>query len=93
MIARAAGWFALLTVVFYSPFLFGGRFFIPGDILATNPLWYQPQAICHNFDLFDAVIYFYPLTDYLNERLHQGEFPLWNPYNFAGHPVYADGQS
>jgi hypothetical protein len=20
-----------------------------------------------------------------------GEFPLWNPYTMAGHPIYADG--
>ncbi len=30
---------------------------------------------------------------YQVERLHDGEIPLWNPYNYAGHPFLADTQS
>ncbi|NDJ36175.1 MAG: YfhO family protein, partial [Chloroflexi bacterium] len=30
---------------------------------------------------------------YQAERLTQGEIPLWNPYNFGGHPFLADTQA
>jgi hypothetical protein len=30
---------------------------------------------------------------YQVERLHDGDIPLWNPYNYAGHPFLADTQS
>ena len=30
---------------------------------------------------------------YQVERLHDDEIPLWNPYNYAGHPFLADTQS
>ena len=30
---------------------------------------------------------------YQVERLHDGAVPLWNPYNYAGHPFLADTQS
>ena len=30
---------------------------------------------------------------YLAASLAQGEWPLWNPYHFSGHPTVADPQS
>lgn len=42
---------------------------------------------------FDTVAYFYPLYTYLAARWRQGEWPLWNPYLFAGVPFLANPQS
>src|SRR5260221_13895403 len=36
---------------------------------------------------------FVAFAQYQAERLAQGEVPLWNPYNYAGHPFLADTQS
>jgi len=36
---------------------------------------------------------FYTFARYEASRLLQGQLPLWNPYNYAGHPFLADIQS
>ena len=36
---------------------------------------------------------FVAFMGYQVERLGEGEVPLWNPYNYAGHPFLADTQS
>ncbi len=42
---------------------------------------------------WDAKNHFYPMLRYLAAQIHAGEWPLWNPYHFAGHPTIADPQS
>jgi len=42
---------------------------------------------------WDAKNQFYPLLRFLAHQIHMGEWPLWNPYHFAGHPTIADPQS
>lgn len=34
----------------------------------------------------DFTQHYYAFSDYQVERLQKGEFPLWNPYNYAGDP-------
>src|SRR5437868_4021835 len=36
---------------------------------------------------------FVAFAQYQAERLAQGQIPLWNPYNNAGHPFLADTQA
>ena len=31
-----------------------------------------------------------PMLTFLANQLHQGHFPLWNPYSYCGYPVYAN---
>lgn len=42
---------------------------------------------------FDQADTFYPWQVFINQALRSGEFPLWNPYSFAGHPFFANGQN
>ena len=42
---------------------------------------------------WDSKNHFYPMLRYLAASLAQGEWPLWNPYHFSGHPTVADPQS
>ena len=42
---------------------------------------------------WDSKNQFYPFFRFLADSLAQGNFPLWNPYHFAGHPSVADPQS
>ena len=42
---------------------------------------------------WDSKNHFYPMLRHLGASLAQGEWPLWNPYHFSGHPAVADPQS
>jgi hypothetical protein len=42
---------------------------------------------------WDSKNHFYPMLRYLGAALASGEWPLWNPYHFSGHPSVADPQS
>jgi hypothetical protein len=42
---------------------------------------------------WDSKNHFYPMLRYLGTSLANGEWPLWNPYHFSGHPAVADPQS
>lgn len=46
-----------------------------------------------NIELFDVTVFFYPQDVFFNAALKAGEFPLWNPQIFGGHPIVASGQS
>src|SRR5258707_15160261 len=35
----------------------------------------------------------YPWKKFIMESIHAGQLPLWNPYQFAGLPFLAAGQS
>ncbi len=37
----------------------------------------------------DLSIFFIPPRIFWTEALRAGEFPLWNPYSYAGHPLFA----
>lgn len=42
---------------------------------------------------WDSKNHFYAMFRFVGGALSRGEFPLWNPYHFAGHPAVADPQS
>lgn len=42
---------------------------------------------------WDSKNQFYPFFRFLADTLARGDFPLWNPFHFAGHPAIADPQS
>lgn len=41
----------------------------------------------------DVFTYFYPYRAFLSQAIHDGKFPLWNPYLFLGAPFFADSQA
>jgi hypothetical protein len=64
--------------------------------LAFTAIW---GAIVARWWFSDAVVpwdsknHFYPMLRFLAERIHAGEWPLWNPFHFSGFPTAADPQS
>jgi len=42
---------------------------------------------------WDIVDQMYPFQRFVSDSLHQGIFPLWNPYILAGYPVVGDPQA
>lgn len=65
-------------------------------VAAVLVFWVLAAAV---WPLTDSVVpwdsknHFYPMLRYLGASLSQGEWPLWNPYHFSGHPQIADPQS
>src|SRR5215212_8069034 len=39
----------------------------------------------------DTQVFYYPLELWFGQEFKAGRFPLWNPYLFAGYPIFADG--
>lgn len=80
--------------VLFAPFLLQGRVFVPGDFLGFIYPWRElGLPFPHNLELFDVMVFFYPQDVFVNACLKAGDFPLWNPHIFCGHPMVGSGQS
>jgi hypothetical protein len=40
----------------------------------------------------DTTVFYFPLMEWVAQRLRQGELPLWTPQVFGGYPIFADGE-
>src|SRR6476659_3747888 len=92
----AAALFALVVLVYLWPALVEGhplaplallRFQTPWALRATDSL--RPYL---NGDLSDVPISYYPWNALARSLIHAGTFPSWNPYAFAGTPLFANVQ-
>lgn len=52
-------------------------------VLTGEPRWFE----------WDVPEQYWPDLVYLCDALHEGTLPLWNPYDRAGYPYYADPQA
>jgi len=71
----------------------------PADCLAGLALFFA--SLFFFYDLFDGrylpterdlALYFIPPRFFWAETIKQGSFPLWSPYQFTGHPFFANPQ-
>jgi len=92
----AAALFALVVLIYLWPALVAGhplaplalmRFETPWALRATDSL--RPYL---NGDLSDVPISYYPWNALARSLIHAGTFPSWNPYAFAGTPLFANVQ-
>ncbi len=90
-----------LPLILFASVTLGGRTLLPSDnLLAVEP-WrsaadqfgLSPPIVPHNKLLDDLVLENYPWKKFIVESLRAGSLPLWNPYQFAGLPFLAAGQS
>ncbi|HEU4703105.1 MAG TPA: hypothetical protein VFS37_11550, partial [Conexibacter sp.] len=92
----AAGLLALPVLVCLWPVLVGGGLLAPTANLFIVPPFsalatpadlarFQPE-------LADVVGTYYPWATLARDLLHSGTFPAWNPYAFAGTPLFANPQ-
>lgn len=73
----------------------------PGDLLVAeyNPwksysfLRYNPGSYPNKAQYFDVLRQIYPWKTFATDSFKNGNFPLWNPYNFSGAPLLANFQS
>lgn len=91
---------AIPLLFFYKTIIFQKVPF-PGDLLLGN---YEPYksdtdlgfalgGIPNKGQGADVIRELYPWKYFTIQSLKQGEFPLWNPYNFSGNPHFANLQS
>lgn len=86
-------------IYFYQIFL--GKIPFPGDLLIdqyspwkyTSFLGFAPGGYPQKYQYFDVLNQMYPWTTFGIRSFQLFEFPLWNPYNFSGTPLFANGQS
>lgn len=95
----ASLFFLVLTLVFFYKIFFG-LIPLPTDLIvgAYHP-WLEkswdgyPLGVpVKNPKLSDAVSIFYPLKELAVDYAKSGQLPLWNPYMFAGYPLFANVQ-
>lgn len=92
--------FGICVVFFYKMFLYG-HLPIPADLLVSeyNPwktysyLGYTPGSFPNKAQYFDVLRQLYPWKTFAIDAIKNGQFPLWNPYNFSGTPLFANFQS
>jgi hypothetical protein len=91
---------ALLLLILFAAFpgfFLRGESAFPGDLLYGCSPWklHAPAGMEHarNPFLCDMSSAFMPWCQLTRESLRHGEWPLWNPYQFAGAPLLANWQS
>jgi hypothetical protein len=83
----------ILTLLYWAKVLFTGQVLLPGNMLAGfAPFGSHPNAPW-NILQWDSLSQYYPWRLYAARILHQGQIPLWNPYQFSGTPFVANLQS
>ncbi|HEY3108860.1 MAG TPA: hypothetical protein VGL23_08915, partial [Chloroflexota bacterium] len=88
----------LAVVLFFWDVLIGRRVLLPADVLYTVAPWSglpaaAANAVPHNALIGDAILQNVAWKSFARAAFESGQLPLWNPYEFAGMPFLAGGQS
>lgn len=89
---------SLLTTFLFKDFIFMGKLPIPSDTMVgvyfpwRDEIWMGREAgfPVKNFTIRDVVRQLYPWRLLAINQIKEGQFPLWNPYNFTGVPHLAN---
>jgi hypothetical protein len=86
----------LVVLVYLWPALVQGHLLAPTALLYLDPPFraHAPASALRwmNGDLGDAPYTYYPWDVLARRFIHAGTFPAWNPYAFAGTPLFANSQ-
>ncbi|MDQ7823122.1 MAG: YfhO family protein [Candidatus Eremiobacteraeota bacterium] len=85
---------ALLAVLFFSDFIFGGKAYLATGLISNDPVFggMLPDEKW-NYQLGDIIAYGYPADFFYNRMCHQGRTWLWNPHSMCGFPVVPDARA
>lgn len=83
----------ILTLLYWSKVLFTGEVLLPGNMLAGFAPFGGHANAPWNILQWDSLGQYYPWRFFAARMLHQGQIPLWNPYQFSGAPFVANLQS
>src|SRR5687767_673986 len=71
-----------------------GRVPVASDTLALWAPWSQlPHEPVHNVSLADSAHLYLSWASFARGAVAGGEWPLWDPYTFAGYPFAANAQN
>lgn len=86
---------AIVLLIWFGPSVFGGKVFLPLDLLWQHPPNTPPPGVqgVHNYLIGDMLYENYTWKLWRNRALAAGEAPLWNPNAFCGHPLFTTGQA
>lgn len=90
-----------IWLIFFYRVIFFGSVPFPGDLLLSeySPykfisfFGYNPGSIPHKAQYFDTALQLFPWRSFSISSIQEFVFPLWNPYNFSGTPLFANNQS
>lgn len=84
---------ALALVALYWQVFFLGKTIIDVDTLNNQLPWgYRAsEVVNHPYNRRDPTDMYLTREYFIVAAYRDGELPLWNPYTFTGHPIYADG--
>ncbi len=87
----------LLPLLLFAPVALGPKTLVPADALFLFEPFRSAAAslgvsVPHNPLLADLILENYVWKRFILQAIHQRELPLWDPYIFAGHPFFANGQ-
>lgn len=93
--------FFVITIFFFFPVFIKGLVPFPGDLLlAEYQPWRStsfnnvaPGGIPNKAQYFDTLRQLYPWKTFAISSIKEGSFPLWNPHDFSGSPLFANFQS
>ncbi len=91
----------VVVIAFFYKSIFASLVPFPGDLLigeygpwkTYSYLGYTPGSFPNKAQYFDVLRQLYPWKSLAISQIKQGNFPLWNPYNFSGAPLFANIQS
>ncbi|HIJ84407.1 MAG: hypothetical protein HW380_1205 [Magnetococcales bacterium] len=79
--------FALIIILFLSPYLFFGKTYVPFDLLKWSLPWGDGQFVPVQYHYsWDLVRQMFPWQRFIAESISNFELPIWNPYNNFGTP-------
>ena len=94
-IKRHAAHIAIIVVVivalFWRVFLFGETLVDVNTLNNQLPWGYTAGQSDYPYNRRDLTDTYVTRDYFVVQSYRDGEFPLWNPYTMAGHPIYADG--
>src|SRR3989344_3263770 len=97
----SVGVLTVIWILFFNKSIFFNKIPFPGDLLISEYqpwksysfLGYNPGSYPSKVQYSDTIRQILPWKLFAASQLKQGEIPLWNPYNFSGHPLLANSQS
>ncbi len=92
---RFAIFLAIVLAIWFWPSIFGGKVLLPTDLTWQYPPQTPPAGVTgvHNSLIGDMLFENFAWKTLQRRCIAEGEWPLWDPYSFCGHPLYTTGQA
>jgi hypothetical protein len=94
----------IISLIYFYRFFLYGHIYIPGDTLKCYFPWRThlteredittlKNTPIKQINSQDIIKIYYPHDDLFGKMLKEWKLCLWNPYNFCGHPLFAESRT